>query len=400
MTHTLVSFLGSSRLDPQTGYRTARYRFDDGREEVTPFFGLALARQLKPDRILILGTSGSMWPALIEHGAKEGAEDERLALIEAAEHNAVTQAQLNALEPYAQQTLGAPVSLRLIPYADQPAAQQEILALIAREVTQGEVSFDVTHGFRHLAMLGFLSALMLTHGRTLRIRGLWYGALDMTQGGVTPVVRLDGLLRIEDWLAALVRFEASGDFAVFAPLLVADGLPETEARRLDRAWGYLNLTNVSDAARELKPLLKRLHEPLKGASELFRDRLRRALRWAETDDLAEQQRQLALQALRRGDFLRASLFGLESFLSRETTNLGGNPLVHEDKRRAEQNFQEELRQGEHADWKRQAYWLLKNVRNACAHATVPTFEPHAKLLRNPDRLAKELEATLNRLTNT
>jgi hypothetical protein len=30
MGHTLVTFLGRGRDDPQTGYRQATYRFDDG----------------------------------------------------------------------------------------------------------------------------------------------------------------------------------------------------------------------------------------------------------------------------------------------------------------------------------------------------------------------------------
>ncbi|WP_256646641.1 hypothetical protein [Thermomonas paludicola] len=44
--HTLISFLGSSRFDPATGYRKARYRFPDGHVAETPFISLALARRL------------------------------------------------------------------------------------------------------------------------------------------------------------------------------------------------------------------------------------------------------------------------------------------------------------------------------------------------------------------
>lgn len=59
----------------------------------------------------------------------------------------------------------------------------------------GQVSFDLTHGFRHLGMVGFLSAYMLKRVRDLSVRDLWYGALDMSRDGVTPVLRLDGLVR-------------------------------------------------------------------------------------------------------------------------------------------------------------------------------------------------------------
>jgi CRISPR-associated Csx2 family protein len=397
--HTLVTFLGSARLDPVTGYRTARYRFGDGHEEVTPFFGLALARHLRPDRLLILGTSGSMWPALLEHGAGEGSEAQRQALIEASARGAVTQADLDALEPHARALFGREVRLGIIPYAEEVAGQQGILAQIAGTVTRGEVSFDVTHGFRHLAMIGQLSAFMLSHVHDLRVRGLWYGALEMTRDGITPVLRLDGMLAIERWLSAFVRHEANGDFSAFAALLEADGMEPALARPLERAWAMLNLTNVHDAALALRPLLQRLREPLPGVGELFRERLRKALRWVEGKDLAEQQRLLALQALARQDFLRASVFGLEAFLSRETLAAGGDPLKHSHKQRAEDTFRQELADGQHPDWKRAAFWLLKHVRNACAHGTPPQQRRYSELIKNPERLARELDATLNRLTH-
>lgn len=399
--HTLISFLGSSRFDPATGYRKARYRFDDGQVAETPFISLALAQQLQPDRVLILGTRGSMWPALIEHGLEGSvaAEDLRLRLMEASEQQAVTQADLDALAQLARESLGREVSLHLIPYADSADGQREILDLIAREVTRGRVSFDVTHGFRHLAMLGMLSAFMLSHARNLEVEGLWYGALDMTDrdSGLTPVVRLDGMLATERWLSALVRFDASGDFSVFAPLLEADGLKANEAKRLTRAWGLLMQNNVADAVRELQPLQRRLQTPLGGTSELFRETLRKRLRWCEARDLGEQQRLLALQALDRGDLLRASLLGFEAFLSRQVLEQGGNPASHGDKERAQKAFREELHAGDHADWKKDAFHLLNNVRNACAHGTRPMNPKHQKLLKNPELLAKSLEQALGRL---
>jgi CRISPR-associated Csx2 family protein len=88
-------------------------------------------------------------------------------------------------------------------------------------VPRGELSFDLTHGFRHLGMLGMLSAFMLERIGRLRVRSLWYGALDMTEDGATPVLRLDGLYAIQRWVTALEHFDASGDYGVFAPLLVA-----------------------------------------------------------------------------------------------------------------------------------------------------------------------------------
>lgn len=65
MTGTLISFLGRNTAKPGAGYKLARYRFPDGWEYETPFFGLALAETLRPERVVILGTAGSMWDVLI-----------------------------------------------------------------------------------------------------------------------------------------------------------------------------------------------------------------------------------------------------------------------------------------------------------------------------------------------
>lgn len=40
-----ISFLGRARQDPRTGYRSARYRFEDGAVAETAFSGTALARR-------------------------------------------------------------------------------------------------------------------------------------------------------------------------------------------------------------------------------------------------------------------------------------------------------------------------------------------------------------------
>jgi CRISPR-associated DxTHG motif protein len=56
---------------------------------------------------------------------------------------------------------GRAVAPRLIPFGRDAAEQREILETIATAVPNGEVSFDLTHGFRHLGMVGFLSAFIL-----------------------------------------------------------------------------------------------------------------------------------------------------------------------------------------------------------------------------------------------
>jgi CRISPR-associated Csx2 family protein len=400
---TLISFLGKSQLDSQHGYRPARYRFADGSERETPYFGLALAEQLGSERVVLLGTASSMWDLLVEGAVGDAVDEElRIALMDAVRGAQVGEALLGQMTPAMAQRIGRPVRALLIAMASDFAAQQGVLERLAEELQPGEtVVIDVTHGFRHLAMLALAAARYLSHQRGIRLLGIYYGALDMTQQGSTPVVELSGLAHLHEWAEAFAAYEAGGDYGRFAPLLERDGFDAPLARALERSASLLALSNVPDAARELQAPLKRLSAaPLAGASEIFRARLVKALRWAAAAPLSEQQRLLALQALGRGDLLRAAVFGLESFLSRGVEAAGGNPLLHADKEAYDAQFKGELKQGQHVDWRRNAYWLLKNVRNACAHATVATFGPHAALLRNPSRLRDELEKTLQRIEQT
>jgi|DewCreStandDraft_4_1066084.scaffolds.fasta_scaffold61347_2 CRISPR-associated Csx2 family protein len=399
---TLISFLGKSQLDSKNGYRTARYRFPDGAERETSYFGLALAEQLNAQRLILLGTASSMWDLLVENVIGDAAQEElRIELIDAVRQQEVSERLLQRLTPALEQRLGRPVRPIVIPHATGFVEQQQLLERLSDELARGErIALDVTHGFRHLAMLALTAARYLTHARGVHLQGLYYGALDMTADGLTPVVELSGLAHVQEWAEALAAYEASGDFSRFGPLLARDGLSAEKAEALRRGWELLAVENVADAARALQPVYQVLGQPLAGTSGLFREKLRRALRWVAAGGLAERQRILALQALQRQDFLRAALLGLESFLSAEVERDRKDPLDHDAKEEAEARYRLELKEGEHADWKRNAFWLLKNVRNALAHGTRPAYAPHAQLLQNPARLREKLEQTLNRLTNT
>jgi len=89
---TLISFLGKGRYE-RDGYRTANYRFDTAFAREVPFFGMALAEYLQPQRLVLVGTSGSMWDVFFERESSQH-DDTLLELIEAVEKDAVTDQML------------------------------------------------------------------------------------------------------------------------------------------------------------------------------------------------------------------------------------------------------------------------------------------------------------------
>ena len=408
MSHTLVTFLGKSRENKDTGYRETVYRFPDGAEDRTTFFGLALSRHLKPDTTVILGTCSSQWRVLVEHLAEEGKdEDARLQLIDAEVAGAVTQTLLDRLAPLMKRAVDCNVFPRLIPFGQDENEQYRILDAIADAVPKrGTVSFDLTHGFRHLGMVGFLSAFMLERVRNLNVRDLWYGALDMTREGVTPVLKLDGLVRVRRWVDALDRFDATGDYGVFAQLLIEDGVPEDKANCLKDAAFYERTSNVRDAAQKLGTFLPVLDDELDGASRLFRRRLAERLQWVKKESLAEQERELTRQYLKRSDFVRAAIFGLEACVTHVCERRKSSVVVLSQERQdAASAFESELKVKMHPSELASAWWTLKSIRNALAHGTheeshLPhNRNPHSRTiaaLNDPSLLRRELRACMDR----
>lgn len=400
---TLVSFLGRGREDSTKGYRTATYCFPDGQRNTTAYFGLALAQWLDAQRLILLGTDSSMWDVLIENLATEGDDEAlRLELMDAVVQARVTDELLARVAPMVARAVGRPCELHVISHARDAAGQQAILARLSELVKPKErIALDLTHGYRHLAMLGLEAAGFLEATRRVEIVGLYYGALDMTKNGETPVLRLDGLAHIRAWTEALARFDASGNYGVFAPLLERDGLGKDKAQCLVEAAFHETTTQVALAAQKLQTVLTALQQTaLSGASELFRSKLIERLDWARKDNLADQQRTLALRALDRGDFLRACIFGIEALITRRCLEEKRDPKDYAEREAVDKAFQQQIKSDQHPDWLREAYWTLRNLRNAMAHGTSPDWKRQRQLLADRERLEKELRAHINRLTNT
>ncbi len=129
MTTTLFTFLG--RVPKKEGrYRVTRYDFGDGDlTDPVAFFGWPLAQRLRPDRLVIFGTTGSMWDHLFEVDQNLGSqlEEERLELIKATESKSVCREHLERMEELLEARLECEVRLRLIPYCRDEAEQVELL---------------------------------------------------------------------------------------------------------------------------------------------------------------------------------------------------------------------------------------------------------------------------------
>lgn len=383
MAHVLLTFLGRV---PKTerGYRTTHYDFGDGGEAPpTAFFGWSLQRRLSPDRMVILGTAGSMWDHLFEGDpAFDASGETALDLMGAVDEKRVGAAHLEPLAPLLSRRLGCDVRLALIPYARDSAEQVDLLRIMAGHVDAGDrVDLDVTHGFRHLPMLAILAALHLRSVRRARIGGIWYGAYD-PDSGAAPVHDLAGLLHIADWLQALHTYDKDGDYGAFAPLLGASGPLLEQAAFFERA------TNPVKARETLTAWSSRTDrfpadDP---AADLFREALEERIRWYRGGTRADWERALAEEYLQRQDYVRAAIYGLEAVISTQTRGHQGDMHDYEARDRAREvlKHQENFR-------------TLDRVRNALAHGIRPADKKILGLIRDRETLARTLRHALSAL---
>ena len=315
--HILITLLGGA--NPK-GYSDATYVFEKDRTQTKKYFGLALAAHLKDlgrpaDKMVVIGTNGSFWDNLVKLLLEQTDDTQLSDLAGKCLSKAVTNADL---EPWKaliiarlRETYGVrEVDLVINDYAKESRHQIRLIATIARMVEDGtRITFDVTHAFRHLSMLSLLSAIVLHRTKHIPIE-VYYGAFEATgDDRRTPVLLLDGLLRIVDWLAALSSYDKDGDYAVFAPLIEPWPGGQVKAAHLREAAFHESAGNFEVAAQMLRDYRNAPFTP--GGNSpmvLFADILDKRFAWIEENGLYKRQRRQAFDALERSDFLRAGMW--------------------------------------------------------------------------------------------
>ncbi|MDP3638381.1 MAG: TIGR02221 family CRISPR-associated protein [Azonexus sp.] len=364
---TLITFLGTGQ-QAIGGYRKANYQFPDGSCRETRYFGLALAEFSGVQTTRILGTSGSMWDALtLEKGDTNGNEALWEQLAKAVSQNTVTQTLLDAVASMLNQSTTQRFELRLIPYGFTEEEQVDILRALTEGLEPGgSIILDVTHGLRHLPMLGLLSIFYLRAATNNNIDAIYYGAFEQTRDNITPALRLDGLLKIYDWIRALESFNKDGDYGIFKDLFIKENLP---GEQLAEAAFLERIANASLSSQKLTSTLQKidLAKDTSPAAKLFLPLLINRTEWRNGGSRAERERRLAIDYLKRHDYLRAAQFGYEALVSE---NSWGDPNDFDAREASDRQLYDD---GKSKSWEMPGnFSTLKNLRNALAHGVMDT----------------------------
>lgn len=344
MASLLISFLGRAqyREDGKRGeYRETRYAFGrPGEVErwVSPpskHFAHAVFRfqrdgsRARPfDRVVILGTSGSMWDSLADSFGSEGdagLTETALRLSDLVDSQTVDQATLDRYAEELNAARQTDIRLRLIPSATEPNDQAEILSQIESVVEdQDRVWIDVTHGFRHLPMIGLAAASLITSHKNATIDEIAYGALDLTRDGETPVVSLTWILSLLRAIGGMSEMARNQNLkpliACFPPGRLRDTLNDIayklDVMRIDEA-----ATAARAAIRQLDESLADLPVELGLLAGVMRKRLEQ---YTEHSRDIKGLTQMARLALEQDDFLRTSIYLSEAVTIAVNNNLPGN----------------------------------------------------------------------------
>ena len=390
MTHALITFLGRTPRDPQThGYRVTTYQFPDRTSETTAVVGWNLAQRLRPDRVIILGTSGSMWDFLAESAGIEKTEsllDVWEKLTQAVEDQTVSDALLQKIKPLITDHLEIETQLCLIPKGVIEAEQLKVLDIMAGATKDiNELSLDVSHAFRHLPMIAIVAASYLQSIRNIQFKSLWYGFYDPDTNTGT-VYDLKGLLHLFEWVRALSQFEHTGDYGVLADLLQKVNPCLEDPTR--KAAFFERTTRESLAKNEIDEIVAALEAtPLTGIAGLFQPALQDRLKWSEKETPQRRQKQLAMDYLERRDYLRAALYAQEAFVTFRVSCAGGNPALYSDRQTAREDYEKNKMS--------KLYRNLRDLRNALAHGTEPTTKKVKQMMKEEAKLRAQIKQFLN-----
>lgn len=354
---TLISFLGKQT----NGYNLTSYKFADGTlMQNQKYMGLALYEKIKPQRLILLGTSGSMWDVFLDENS-QGLDEEWLALVEAVNNDKVNVDMLKPFSEYLTKKFQIPVECILISNARSETEQIGILTELAQVLPHHEqIVFDITHSYRHLPLICLVAARFLKLTHQIDVKQIFYGNF-IYGASVHPVLELKGLITMLDWIDALSCFDKDGDYGVFASLLEKEGLAKENTELLKQAAFFERTTNSSNARQKLTTVINKIAQFETPIFGLFKNQLLNRLTWFKKENRGLREQQLALEYLHRHDYLRAVIYAMEGMISHQVFKSKQN----------ENDFDIRKEQQEVINQESDSFNKLRILRNALAHGVLP-----------------------------
>lgn len=272
MAKILISSIGTGPNTKIDGfirqYRTAKYKIED-EFYTSSFIASVLKDHLDIDEFIIIGTVKSMWEAVYDNFCQdkkiETDEDYYLDLAEAGE-NANSQTPLEAIDlTKLEEILGDRSRCITIHYGLNEVEIQKnfdrIFEIVEILEPGDEIYIDITHSFRSLSLFLFLVITFIegvASERNIKVRGVYYGMIDVIgELGYAPVVNLQSLFEITQWIKGGHSFKSFGNGYLIANLLEEKGEQQV-AQLITKISDTINLNRLPELRQDAIRLSNKL----------------------------------------------------------------------------------------------------------------------------------------------
>lgn len=268
MSKVLISFLGVGDTENRL-YQNVTYHFvkDDG-DVTNEFISLAIRERYNIDKMILIGTKGSVWENLYHYLTDK--EDETFENLQRTCSNYTLKEELDQKEPTAptiadmnkiEEVLGEESKIILITFGCNEAAQrynaERIMDLEKYIDNKDEVYVDITHSFRSLPMYLMNCLIYIQRVKNIKISKILYGMRDPNIDYV-PVVELNSALDIYDWISgvdALINY--GNGYVIYEKLQQSHSKKDQEyAKDIANYSNVFNVNSISDIKSVINKLKK------------------------------------------------------------------------------------------------------------------------------------------------
>lgn len=285
MAKILISPLGVGKLDRNSSadreYLDAKYRFNNKKsnEYKTPFVSAAIAQHLNIDKMILIGTSKSMWEEVYRYFAENCSykldDDYYYELIDKIEKSGVKNYYLKeedlhkvdeAINSYLKDNANSNMKAsksKIITYGvddEEIWSNFDLFMGLTEELEDGDqIYLDITHSFRSIPLFMYLMMDFIQNlkSKKIELSGLYYGMLDIKRemdGDYAPVIDYKPLFEISKWIRGVYDFTNYGNGYLISEL-------SKDKELADRIIRVSNLFNIN-YIKELKTQIRKLNEQL------------------------------------------------------------------------------------------------------------------------------------------
>lgn len=259
MSKVLISFLGTAQ-PKEREYRTAIYQFSDGLRYTSSFIASAIKQHDSIDKMFLIGTVKSMWEEVYRSFEVNSVNED--IYVQLSDH--CTQAKANSTlelphKSVVENAMGKGSKVVLIKYGlneKEIEYNANIIFQLEQELNTGdELYVDITHSFRSLPLflMNCLIYLQNVSRRGVKIKAIYYGMLDVSSElGYAPVVELDNILKMNDWIIGAYTFANFGNAYKISEIM-KEQAPEA-SERLYRFTELMNLNYLTAIKNEAQSL--------------------------------------------------------------------------------------------------------------------------------------------------